>query len=58
MGTYSLEELIKRWTKHDLTPEQVIGQMLQVLQELKQRVEDLEQRMRPEGIITPTKRRS
>ena len=57
MGTYSLDELIRRWWKHDLTPEQVIGQMLQVLQELKRRMDDLEQRMRPEGVITPTKRK-
>jgi len=57
MGTYSLDELIQRWWKHDLTPEQVIGQMLQVLQELKRRMDDLEQRMRPEGVITPTKRK-
>lgn len=57
MGTYSLDELIQRWWKHDLTPEQVIGQMLQVLQELKQRMDDLEQRMRPEGVTTPTKRK-
>ncbi len=57
MGTYSVDELIKRWAKHDLTPEQVIGQMLQVLQELSRRVEDLEQRIRPEGIITPTRRK-
>jgi hypothetical protein len=57
MGAYSIDELIQRWGQHDLTPEQVIGQMLLLLQELKRRVEDLEQRMRPEGIITPAKRR-
>ena len=57
MGAYSIDELIQRWGQHDLTPEQVIGQMLLVLQELKRRVEDLEQRMRPEGIITPGRRR-
>jgi hypothetical protein len=57
MGTYSLDELIQRWSKHDLTPEQVIGQMLQLLRELQRRVEDLEHRMRPEGIITPTRRK-
>jgi hypothetical protein len=57
MGTYSLDELISRWAKHDLTPEQVIGQMLQMLRELKQRIEDLEQRIRPEGTIAPTRRR-
>jgi hypothetical protein len=57
MGTYSLDEMIQRWYAEDLTAEQVIGQILQVLQELTQRVNDLENRNRPEGIIT-SKRRS
>jgi hypothetical protein len=56
MGTYSLEEMIQRWYAEDLTAEQVIGQLLQVLQELSQRVSDLENRNRPEGIITPRRR--
>ena len=33
MGAYSIDDLIQRWGQHDLTPEQVIGQMLLVLQE-------------------------
>ena len=56
MGTYSLEEMIQRWYSEDLTAEQVIGQILQLLQELSQRVNDLESRNRPEGIITPRRR--
>jgi hypothetical protein len=56
MGTYSLEEMIQRWFAEDLTAEQVIGQILQVLQELSQRVNDLETRNRPEGIITPRRK--
>jgi hypothetical protein len=56
MGTYSLDEMIQRWYAEDLTAEQVIGQMLQVLQELSQRVNELENRNRPEGIITPRRR--
>jgi hypothetical protein len=56
MGTYSLDEMIQRWYAEDLTAEQVIGQILQVLQELSQRVNDLENRNRPEGIITPRRR--
>jgi hypothetical protein len=50
MGTYSLDDLIRRWFTQDLTPDQAIGQMLQVLQELTRRVEDLEDRNRPEGV--------
>jgi len=56
MGTYSLDEMIQRWFAEDLTAEQVIGQILQVLQELSQRVNDLENRNRQEGIITPRRR--
>jgi len=53
MGMYSLDELIQRWYTEDLTADQVIGQILQVLQELTRRIEELENRNRPEGIITP-----
>jgi hypothetical protein len=56
MGTYSLDEIIQRWFAEDLTAEQVIGQILQVLQELTQRVTDLENRNRPEGIIAPRRK--
>ena len=56
MGAYSLDELIQRWYTEDLTTEQVIGQMLQVLLDLQRRVEDLENRDRLEGAL-PTPRR-
>jgi hypothetical protein len=56
MGMYSLEELMQRWYMEDLTTEQVIGQILQVLQELMKRVDELESRNRPEGIITPKRK--
>jgi hypothetical protein len=56
VGAYSLDEMIQRWFAEDLTEEQVIGQILQVLQDLAKRVNDLENRIRPEGIITPRRR--
>ena len=56
MGTYSLEELLQRWYTEDLSAEQVMGQILQVLQELTRRVDELENRTRPEGVITPKRR--
>ncbi len=56
MGTYSLDDMIQRWFAEDLTEEQVIGQILQVLQDLVKRVNDLESRNRPEGIITPRRK--
>ncbi len=56
MGTYSLDEMIQRWFGEDLTEEQVIGQILQVLQDLTKRVNDLENRNRPESSITPRRK--
>lgn len=56
MGMYSLDELAQRWFTEDVTAEQVIGQILQVLQELTRRVEELESKNRPEGIIAPRKK--
>jgi len=56
MGTYSLDEMIQRWFAEDLTEEQVIGQILQVLQDLAKRVNDLENRNRPEGISAPRRK--
>ena len=56
MGMYSLDELMQRWYTEDLTTEQVIGQILQLLQELTKRVEELESRNRPEGMITPRRK--
>jgi len=56
MGLYSLDELVQRWYTEDLTAEQVIGQVLQVLQELTRRVEELESKNRPEGIISPRRK--
>jgi hypothetical protein len=56
MGTYSLDEMIQRWFAEDLTEEQVIGQILQVLQDLAKRVNDLENRSWPEGVITPRRK--
>lgn len=56
MGTYSLDEMIQRWFAEDLTEEQVIGQILQVLQDLAKRVNDLENRSRPEGITAPRRK--
>ena len=56
MGAYSLDEMIQRWFAEDLTEEQIIGQILQVLQDLAKRVNDLENRNRPEGVIVPRRK--
>ena len=31
MGTYTLEEVVKRWTRGDMTTEQVVGQTLLII---------------------------
>lgn len=43
MSSYSLEEIIKRWGRGNLTTEQAIGQILLVVQALSRRVGKLEQ---------------
>ncbi len=42
MGVYSLEEIIRRWQQGDLTAEQAIGQLLQLVRELEARLAELE----------------
>ena len=43
MAAYSLDALLKRWSLNQLTSEQAIGQILQLIQELEVRVKRLEQ---------------
>ena len=50
MGAYSLEELARRWYTQDITPEQAIGQMLQILQDLEQRLKRLEEKGKIGGV--------
>ncbi len=42
MAAYSLDTLLQRWALHQLTSEQAIGQILQVLHDLEPRVKRLE----------------
>ncbi len=50
MGTYSLEELARRWFTHDITVEQAIGQLIQIVQELEQRLKALENKGKVGGV--------
>ena len=47
MGTYGLQELIRRWGRSQLTPEQAIGQILLLLAELDKRLQKLERGREP-----------
>lgn len=40
MSNYTIDELIARWKREDLTVEQVIGQMLLLLKEQERRIKD------------------
>lgn len=42
MGSYTLDEVIKRWTRGDMTTEQVVGQALLIMQDISRRVGTLE----------------
>jgi len=56
MGTYGLEGVMRAWELEKLTTEQVIGQILQLIADLEERLRDLEhksnQRDRAES-LTP-----
>jgi hypothetical protein len=39
---YTLEEVVKRWTRGDMTTEQVVGQSLLILQDIAKRLGVLE----------------
>ena len=45
MGTYGLDGVIQAWEREQLTTEQAVGQILLLLQELKERILLLEQRL-------------
>jgi len=42
MGTYPLQHIIREWGKGNMTEQQVIGQMLLLLQELREQIQHLE----------------
>lgn len=45
MGAYSLDTLVRKWGRGELTVEQVVGQILLNLQELQDTVTGLERRV-------------
>jgi hypothetical protein len=44
MSSYSIEELISRWKREELTVEQMIGQLLLLMQAQDQRLRELGRR--------------
>ena len=57
MGTYGLEGVLTAWKTGKLTTEQAVGQMLQLLQEIEQRLAKLEQLANPPRPPVPHRRR-
>ncbi len=53
MSHYSLEELIELWRREKLTADQMIGQLLQALQGIQQRLRELERRLPPAAGAPP-----
>jgi hypothetical protein len=48
MSHYSLEELLDLWKREQLTAEQMIGQLLQVLRAQEQRLREMARRLPPD----------
>ena len=49
MSHYTIEDLIARWKKDELTVEQVIGQLLLLLREHERRLRELARGAQPGG---------
>jgi hypothetical protein len=54
MGTYGLEGVIRAWELEKLTTEQAVGQILQIIVGLEERLRDLEHRQNRMGRLMPT----
>lgn len=46
MAAYSPEKLVQLWKQEEVTPEQAIGQLVQLVAALQQSIQQLEQRLR------------
>ncbi len=57
MGVYSLDELVRRWFTHEITTEQTVGQLLQIVQEIERRLRELENRGKSGGVPVGAPRR-
>jgi hypothetical protein len=58
MSAYDLNQLLRLWTADKLTAEQAIGQIIQQIQSLSERVNELERKMErgQPGASPPAKR--
>ena len=45
MSAYPLETLLRQWARGDLSTEQAIGQILQIISKLQDRVQEVENKL-------------
>jgi hypothetical protein len=45
MGTYTLEHILREWGKGNLTAEQVVGQILLLIQDIRKQITQIEARL-------------
>ena len=57
MGTYGLEGVMREWQTGNLTPEQAVGQILLLLQELERRMVEVERSVNPPPVKPKGRRR-
>lgn len=53
MGTYGLEGVMRAWEMEKLTTEQAVGQILQLIAEIEERLRDLERKYNKMNRLTP-----
>jgi hypothetical protein len=45
MSAYPLKTLLRQWARGDLTTEQAVGQVLQIIAKLQDRIQEVENRL-------------
>ncbi len=45
MSAYPLETLLRQWARGDLSTEQAVGQILQILSKLQDRIQEVENKL-------------
>mgnify|MGYP005843156725 CR=1 FL=1 len=53
MGAYTPLELLRRWQQEELTTEQAMGHVLQIIQTQQQQLQAQQQRLRPVEVRLP-----
>ena len=58
MGTYGLEGVLAAWKQGTLTTEQAVGQILQLIKQMDERLIEIERLTKPpRPLVKPTRRK-